>query len=123
MTAHRFGDLLKMLRKKAGLTLREFSRRLEKDPGNISKLERGILPPPRDEEAIKTFGRVLGLNEASEDMKQLTQLAAIDAGQIPNEVMQNEKLVSMLPIFFRTATGSKLDQKKIEAFLEKLRNT
>ncbi len=106
-----------------GLTLREFSRRLEKDPGNISKLERGIMQPPRDENVIKELGYVLGLKENSEEMKQLIYLAAVDAGQLPSEVINDQKLMELLPVFFRTATGSKLERKKIDDFLQRLRNS
>ena len=34
-------------RKALGLTLREFCRRNGFDPGNVSRLERGLVPPPQ----------------------------------------------------------------------------
>jgi transcriptional regulator with XRE-family HTH domain len=121
MEEKRFGDVLKSLRVKKGLTLREFARRLGKDVGNLSKLERGLLPPSKDEEILRDFGRVLGLKESSDEFRQLAQLAAIGAGQIPKDVLEDEQLLAKLPIFFRTATGSKLDRKKLMEFLDQLK--
>jgi len=116
-----FGDLLKSLRTKKGLTLREFARCLDKDVGNLSKLERGLLPPPRDETILREYGKVLALKENSAVFRQLVHLAAIGSGQIPKEVLDDRQLLEKLPVFFRTATGSKLERKKLLKFLENLK--
>ena len=116
-----FGAYLKALRVGKELTLREYCRRLNKDVGNVSKLERGLLPPPKDDDIVEQYGTALGLMHDSEEMKDLHRLAAIGAGHLPKEVLEDDELVAKLPVFFRTVTGSKLDREKILAFLENLR--
>ncbi len=119
--AHSFGTQLKRLRIERGLTLREFARILDKDVGNLSKLERGLLPPPKDESIIRSYVKALGLDEESDRAKELIVLASVEAGQIPKEVLGDAELVAKLPVFFRTVTGSKLDREKLHRFLDGLR--
>ena len=116
-----FGAYLKALRVSNELTLREYCRRLDKDAGNVSKLERGILPPPKDESLVKQYGQALGLEDDAPEMKELIRLAAIGSGHLPKDVLEDDELVDKLPVFFRTVTGSRLDRKKIMDFLESLR--
>lgn len=42
-----FGSYFKDRRIKLGLTLRQFCEKHSMDPGNLSKIERGVLPPPK----------------------------------------------------------------------------
>lgn len=41
-----FGRLLRNIRANSGVTLRDHSRRTGLDPGNISRTERNLIPPP-----------------------------------------------------------------------------
>ena len=50
-----FGDFVKNHRKKLKLTLRNFCLKVGIDPGNFSKIERGILPPPKDRKILKKW--------------------------------------------------------------------
>ena len=109
------------MRIKNELTLRKFSRILGKDPGNISKLERGLLPPPKNAEIIEGYGRAIGLGADSKEIKELKTIAALENGQIPVDVLNDKELMNELPIFFRTATGSKLEREKLKKFIENLR--
>lgn len=118
-----FGAMLKRLRIGRGYTLREFARILSKDVGNLSRLERGLQTPPRAENLVTDYYRALGLDDESDEARQLVVLAAVEAGQIPKEVLGDEELVAKLPVFFRTVTGSKLDRDKIRDFLDGLRKT
>ena len=45
-------------------------------------------------------------------------LAAVDAGRIPDYVLEDEKLVAQLPVFFRTLSGQKLPREDLEKLLE-----
>ena len=46
-TGKTFGAFFRAKRKALGITLREFCRRNGFDPGNVSRLERGLVPPPQ----------------------------------------------------------------------------
>ncbi len=122
MKSSKFGDYLKYLRAQKGMTLRGFCRAINKDPGNISKIERGLLPPPK-EETIRQFAKALGLKENSKDFQELLNLGSLEAGRIPESILDDAEIMDKLPIFFRTATGSKLDKEKLESFLKDLKES
>ncbi len=48
----KFSSMLKRIRLERGLTLREFCLKNGFDPGNYSKLERGLFPPPESHEQL-----------------------------------------------------------------------
>jgi len=56
-----FGDFFSAKRKVLRKTLREFCRENGFDAGNISKLERGILPPPQSKEKRLQYASAINL--------------------------------------------------------------
>jgi transcriptional regulator with XRE-family HTH domain len=50
-----FGAFFKEMRIGQEMTLRHFCERHGYDPGNISKLERGLLPPPQSEAKLTEY--------------------------------------------------------------------
>jgi len=118
-----FGDFFKRSRIEKGYTLREFCRSFGFDPGNISKLERGMLPPPESKEKIDEYARALGLKEGTDGWYQFFDLAAASKGIIPRELMDDEELAKSLPIIFRTFRRKKVSRETLEDLIEKLRKT
>jgi transcriptional regulator with XRE-family HTH domain len=55
----RFGEILRDLRLRSGVGLRELARRIHKSPGYISDVENGRVPPP-SEAVIVQMASVLG---------------------------------------------------------------
>jgi transcriptional regulator with XRE-family HTH domain len=113
-----FGEFVRELRLKAGLTLRQFCQYTGFDPSNWSKTERGLLPPPKSGTVLKEIARALNLNDESEDYKTLFDLAAI--GQIPANLVQNPHVMEKLPVFFRTIRGEKPTKKELEELIKLL---
>lgn len=66
-----FGGIIRDLRIERKLTLREAAKRLGMDPGNLSKLERSELDPPRRAGRIKELCRKLGFPKAEPLLKSL----------------------------------------------------
>ncbi|MFA6636185.1 MAG: helix-turn-helix domain-containing protein [Candidatus Omnitrophota bacterium] len=110
-----FGEFFKMKRTALGLTLREFCEKHKLDPGNISKLERGRLAPPK-EKKLEEYAQYLGIKKGSDDWYEFFDLATAEAGRIPSELME-EELVQKLPILFRTARGKKPTEEELEKFI------
>jgi len=50
-----FGFMIREERIKHGLTLREFCRQNQCQPANQSRLERGVLSPPRDPHLVEWY--------------------------------------------------------------------
>ena len=90
-----FGALVKQLRIQDRLTLREFCRRLDLDPSNWSKIERGISPPPGSVDSMASFFSLQG-----ERLQEFTDAAAVARNRLPADIISNDQMVANLPAFF-----------------------
>ncbi len=116
-----FGEFLKILRAKKGLTLRAFCQQYAIDPGNWSKLERGILPPPHGTK-LAQYAQLVGLEKGTDDWLEFFDLAAAAKGALPCDIMRNENIVNQLPVLFRTLRGQKVDPDKLDELINTIRN-
>ena len=121
MSSNVFGQFFKKKRIELGLTLRQFCLENNFDPGNISKIERGILPPPTNLEKLGQYAKSLNIKEGSNDWHEFVDLAYASSGRIPEEILSNKDLVSKLPLVFRTLRGQKLTKDQLKKLTEKLR--
>ena len=112
-----FGDFVKDCRIKQNITLREFCRLNDLDPSNWSKIERGLLSPPRSKQVLTAIAKSLNMSSDSEDFKTLLDLAAIS--QIPSHLLSDQSILEKLPVFFRTLRGEKPTRKELEKILKK----
>lgn len=116
-----FGDFIKEKRINKEITLREFCRQLELDASNWSKIERGVMSPPQDEEKLKQIAKVLGISLKSEEWQELKDKARIDAGIIPEDILSDEKILNALPMFFRTIRSEKPTLEELDKLINKIR--
>jgi transcriptional regulator with XRE-family HTH domain len=115
-----FGDYFKKKRLKTGKTLRQFCLQNGLDPGNISKIERGILPPPQSREKLSHYAKCLGIVEGSDEWLEFFDIARTDAGRIPEDLLSDKNIVAKLPLVFRTIKGQKLTGEQLEKFAREL---
>jgi transcriptional regulator with XRE-family HTH domain len=115
-----FGAYLRRLRLAKGQNLRDFCRRYAYDPGNWSKVERDLLPAPSDFPALQHLADALGLADPSLERATLFDLAALQQGRIPADLLQDARLKSRLPAFFRTLRGDKPTREMLQQILKKL---
>lgn len=120
---NRFGELLKELRMRAGLSLREFCLRNQIDPGNYSRVERGVFRPPQNREMLEKYALALGLSDGSDEWLQLFDLAAAGRGKIPEDIMSDDELADKLPVLFRTVRGTQVSSEKLNEFVEMIRRS
>lgn len=118
-----FGDFFKSLRKKKRITLREFCIKASADPANISRLERGAMPPPQDTDILERYATTLGIKAGSDDWYTFFDLAAADHGIIPKDIMSDSEVVKMLPSFFRTLRGQKPTKEEMRKLADKIKKT
>ena len=119
--AEAFGDFFKQKRIKLGLTLREFCRINGFDPGNISKIERGLLHPPQSTEKRLEYAKALGIEEGTDDWLEFCDLAFLGAGKIPPYVGSNEKLMNALPILFRSIRRKELAEDDLKHLIDSIK--
>ena len=118
-----FGDFFKSLRKKKRITLREFCLKASADPANISRLERGAMPPPQDTDILERYAKALEIEAGSDDWYTFFDLAAAGRGIIPKDLMSDSEVVSKLPAFFRTLRGQKPTEEEMRKLAEKIKKS
>lgn len=111
-----FGEFFKEKRIALSLTLRQFCEKCSLDAGNISKMERGILPPPKSEELLKKYAKLLNLKEGTDDWYLFFDLAAAETGRLPKELMEKD-ILKRMPLLFRTLRGKKLTKEKLDKLI------
>jgi len=118
-----FGPYLKELRKLGRVTLRQFCLKASADPGNISKIERGVWPPPQDHEILERYAKALNIEEGSDEWYKFFDNAAADRGILPQDLMSNEDVVEALPVLFRTLRREKPSPEDLDSLVRKLRRS
>jgi transcriptional regulator with XRE-family HTH domain len=113
-----FGEFFKEKRIALKKSLRQFCAENKLDPGNISRLERGLMPPPQGSDKLIEYARYLHIKKGSDDWYLFFDLARIEAGRIPDELLKDKAVVASLPILFRTLRGQKISERKLEKLVE-----
>lgn len=116
-----FDDFFESLRQRNRLTLREFCKKAKADPANISRMERGMIPPPKNRTILERYATTLGLQEGGEDWQTFFDLAAVALGTVPKDLLSDRELVKTLPAFFRTLRGQKPTPEEMNRIAEKIR--
>jgi len=116
-----FGEFFKVKRQALGLTLREFCLKHELDPGNMSKLERGLLPPPQDRDVLEKYAKCLQLKAGGDDWYTFFDLAAAAKGRLPEALLRDEAVVAKLPLVFRTLREKRITDKALDELVRKVR--
>ena len=118
-----FGEFFKVKRQAMGLTLREFCLKHKLDPGNLSRLERGLLPPPQNRKLLEQYAGCLELKPGSADWYTLFDLAAAAKGRLPEDLLEDKELVAKLPLLFRTLRGKRLTDRQLDELVKKVRGS
>ena len=117
-----FGEFFKAKRIALGKTLQQFCNENDLDPGNISKIERGKMPPPTATEKLEKLGQYLNITVGSEEWNLFTDLASISAGKIPAD-MQDHETLSRLPVLFRKMRDGKFTEDELNELIRKVKES
>jgi len=116
----KFGAFFKQKRLEQGVSLRQFCLKHDLDPGNISKLERGRLSPPQHDR-LEEYARLLSIPEGSDEWYRFFDLAAAEAGRIPQDILSDKEVAEKLPILFRALRGEGIQDDKVDDLVRKVR--
>lgn len=111
----KFGEYVKNRRIEIGMTLRSFCREAGFDASNWSKIERGVIPPPQETEALDCIAAILGLD--ADQRTDLGDRAAVARGQLPTDFKEDE-IQAKLPAFFRAIRGQEYSATDVEELIE-----
>jgi transcriptional regulator with XRE-family HTH domain len=117
-----FGAYFQEKRMAARKTLRQFCQDNGFDPGNISKLERGLMAPPEAEDKLKEYAKALGLKAGSKDEREFFDLAALEKGRLPKDLADDKELLAKLPVLFRGIRGEKFSEEKLDALIKQIKD-
>jgi len=118
----KFGKLLYELRIGKEITLREMCRKVNYDPSNLSKIERGKIAPPSERKTLDLWARTLGLKKDSKEFDNFIYNANVAQSIIPFEIMQEKELVAALPAFFRTLKNKKPSKEEMDKMINLIKN-
>ena len=110
-----FGEMLYNERISKNLTLREFCRKYDFDPAQVSKIENKLLKVPKSKVFLKKVAKAIGIKVYSDDYSYICDLADISRGEIPQDLQSN---LSILPAFFRKARGKKITEKDLKELVK-----
>jgi len=113
-----FGDFFKELRLRSNMTLRHFCECNSFDPGNISKLERNILPAPHSEEKLNSYAKALGIKPGDDEYLTFFDLAKTSRISSNVQDLTDLELLNMLPVLFRTVDNKDITPDKLERIIE-----
>ncbi|MDR0305353.1 MAG: hypothetical protein LBI42_00795 [Chitinispirillales bacterium] len=86
-----FGSFVKEARLKTGISLRRFCEEYNYDPGNHSRLERGLLAPSDSEKKQRKLAKEIGLLKGSEEWNEFFDLAAVCRKKLPPSIISDDK--------------------------------
>jgi transcriptional regulator with XRE-family HTH domain len=114
-----FGSFLRKLRLEAGYGLRRFATEAGFQPSNLSNIERGKQPPPRDRERLEEIADTLGLVEDSSERRSLFDLAAEERdAALPADVAHYARSHRAVPVLLRAAEAKKLTDEDFQKLTE-----
>jgi transcriptional regulator with XRE-family HTH domain len=117
-----FGDLLQQRRRELRLTLRDFASRAGMDPGNLSKVERGRLAPPQDRAVLDRIALALEYDRDGSEAEHLRDVAALQNGRIPSDILENSEVMAQMPLLLRTVNNRQLSPEQVERLIEMIRD-
>ena len=121
--ANAFGGYVRGLRQARGLTLRAFCQQYGFDSGNLSRLERGLVPPPHDEGKLAEYATALGLKTGSDQWQEFFDRAAAARGELPKDLLRDEEVIEKLPLLFRTLRGTPVPADRLDDLVDKIRRS
>ena len=117
----KFHEMFKEKRMRIG-TVREFARETGLDVAYVSRLENGVILPPKDNAKLAKLASALGIAEGTEEWQRFFDLAAVAKNQLPDDLRDDERIASVLPAFYRALRNTEMDEHELEKLLELLNN-
>lgn len=118
----KFHEIFKEKRMRIG-TVREFARETGLDVAYVSRLENGVILPPKDNAKLAKLASVLGIAEGTEEWQRFFDLAAVAKNQLPDDLRDDERIASVLPAFYRALRNKAMDDDELKKLLKLLKDS
>lgn len=123
MTPNQFAAYFSQLRIQSGMTLRRFCADNDFDPGFISKMERGLVAPPKSNKVLARYAVALGLKKGGPEWNRFFALASTSAGKIPANLTNDKEVMSQLPVLFMALGTKKPSAGKLRQIIKLVRES
>lgn len=118
----KFHEMFKEKRMRIG-TVREFARETGLDVAYVSRLENGVILPPKDNAKLAKLASALGIAEGTEEWQRFFDLAAVAKNQLPDDLRDDERIASVLPAFYRALRNKAMDDDELKKLLKLLKDS
>jgi transcriptional regulator with XRE-family HTH domain len=118
-----FGDFVRNTRVRNNITGRDASSAAGILPSNLSKIEHGVLTPPRDPAKVKALAVAIGIQPDSEDAKRFFDLAAEATDSVPVDIKELLSSDTAMPLLLRTIGNRRLTAEEIRKIIELVQNS
>lgn len=118
----KFHEMFKEKRMRIG-TVREFARETGFDVAYVSRLENGVILPPKDNAKLAKLASALGIAEGTEEWQRFFDLAAVAKNQLPDDLRDDERIASVLPAFYRALRNKAMDNDELKKLLKLLKDS
>lgn len=113
----KFHELFKQKRMKIG-TVRQFAKQSGLDLAYVSRLENGIVLPPKDIEKLVKLALALGIKKGTDEWQEFMDLSAVAKNELPADLRDDDRIASILPAFYRSLRGKRLNEEEAQELLE-----
>ena len=82
-----------------------------------------MYPPPESREKLEHYAQALGLIPGTDAWTDFFDIASVERGTIPEDLMDDVALVQKLPVFFRTLRTTQVDPESLDKLIDQIRST
>ena len=118
----KFHELFKLRRMKIG-TGREFAKKSGLDLAYVSRLENGVILPPKDSRKLEKLAVALGLERETEEWREFMDLASVAKNELPEDLKDDERVAKVLPAFYRTLRSKELNEDELKRLLDLIKES
>ncbi len=118
----KFHELFKKKRMEIG-TVREFAKQSGLDLAYVSRLENGVVLPPKDSEKLARLAAALEIDEGSDEWREFIDLAAVARNELPEDLHDDERITKVLPAFYRALRNKEMDEEELQRLLNLIKES
>ena len=101
--------------------LRIFASKIEEDPGNWCRVEKGYFAAPSDVKILNKIAKELSLND--EEKEKLFDIAAKEShDKVPADIKHQLEESEIVPMLFRTIGKKKLTKEQLKKLIERVKD-
>ena len=116
-----FGRLIRERRRELQMTLGDFADKADIDAGNLSRIENDRVAPPQNQAVLNRICSGLGYDLDAPEAKHLRDVAAIQNGRLPHDIVENEEIMAQMPLLLRSVAKHRLNSKEVDRLVELIR--